>query len=173
MYGSGYIDNIIYCGGVLLTRVLHNNYIHPTLVGLVPEILSTDADVSAAVAAKYVESIVENIDKVLPYREQLMLMGGFAAIPPTVRIHLITRTQTSERWEKEIKSKNVLLIQGTHDRHARAEGLVQEAKKWLGPFELRLLEGCGHSPVMERPHEVNGFIISFLQRHTGCGGAPS
>ena len=164
-YGADFIGNIVYCGGVVLTRTLHNNYIHPYLSSLIPEVLSLDADVVAAAAPRFVESIVENVDKVLTYREQLMYMGGFASMLPTARVHLITRTQASDRWEREIKSKKVILIQGTNDRHARADGLVAEAKKWLGDFELRLLEGCGHSPVLERPHEVNEYILNFCLRN--------
>ncbi|KAJ3529918.1 hypothetical protein NM688_g7786 [Phlebia brevispora] len=169
-YGADYLGNIIYCGGPLLTRVLHNNYIHPHLLSLIPDFLSNDADVVARAGPRYVESLVENPDKVFSYRDKLTIMGGLLSMPPTARIHLITRTQNSERWEKEIKSKKVIIIEGTKDRHTRADALVEEAKKWLGPFELRMLEDCGHSPSIERPHEVNGYILSFIQRNAEyCG----
>lgn len=163
-YGGEYIGNIIYCGGPLLTRMLHNEYIHPYLASLVPEILSTDAEVIAGAVPKYVESVVEGVDKVLTYKEQLMFMGGYALVSPIVRINLITRSQKSERWEKDIRTKQVMLIQGTHDRHTRADALIEVANTYLGPFELHLLEGCGHSPALERPHEVNGYILSFMRR---------
>ena len=165
-YGASYIGNVIYCGGPGLTRALHNNYIHPYLMSMIPDILSLDPDVVAATAPKYVESVVEDMNKVLSYREQLMIMGGYTCMLPSVRIHLITRTQTTERWEKEIKGKQVLVIQGTHDRHSRADALIAEAKKWLGSFETLLLDGCGHSPVLERPHEINARVLSFIQRNS-------
>ncbi|KAF7795621.1 hypothetical protein EIP86_006786 [Pleurotus ostreatoroseus] len=163
-YSADYLGSIIYCGGALLTRALHNDYIHPHLSSLVPEILSMDADVIAATAHKFVESIVEDVDNLFPHRDQVLWAGVYLSMLPTARVHLVTRTQNYGRWEKEIKGKQVLIIQGTHDRHARAEGLVETAKKWLGPFELKLLEGCGHSPVFERPKEVNGYIASFIQK---------
>lgn len=164
-YGAEYLGDIIYCGGAVLTLALHSNYIHPYLSNLVQELLSTDANVVATTGPKFVESIVEDVDKVFSYREQLLWAGVYLLMKPTVRGHLVTRPQNSERWKREIKSKRVLIIQGTHDRHARAEGLVEEAKNWF-PFELKLLEGCGHSPVLERPDEVNGYIAAFMEQTT-------
>lgn len=126
--------------------------------------MSTDSDVVAATCQKYVDSIIHNVDKVLPFPEQLQFIGGFGMQPPTIRGLALTRTQESTVWEKEIRSKKVLIIQGTEDRHARADGLLETARKWIGEFELKILEGVGHSPNIERAEEVNGYISEFLKK---------
>ena len=110
-------------------------------------------------------SIVADPDETFTHREMLMYAGAFLSQLPTVRRHFVMRTQETERWEKEIKGKEVLMIQGTLDAHSITDKLFAEADKWLGGYEKRVLEGCGHSPAIERADEVNGYIISFVKRH--------
>lgn len=125
---------------------------------------TTDADVIALTGPKYVESIFENVDKVLSFPEQLEYIGGYSVQPPTVRQHTLARTQTSDRWKKEIKQREPLLIQGTLDRHSRADAVVEAAKLYHDKFVTHLLEGIGHGPSVEAPEQVNGLIVDFLKK---------
>ncbi|PSR70943.1 hypothetical protein PHLCEN_2v13165 [Hermanssonia centrifuga] len=164
-YGGDCIFGVIYCGGPVLTRSLHSEYIHPHLLSVMHDWFSTDGDTASHAAETYLESIVEDMDKTLSYDEQLQWMGSFAIQSPTVRIHTLTRTQTSAVWEREIRKKPVMIVQGTHDRHARAEGLLEVAKKWIGgEFETRLVDGVGHAPHVERAHEVSGYVAAFMHK---------
>lgn len=162
-WGIDYFSEIIYCGGPVFILGKHT-YIHPYLTTFLPDLMSTDADVISLKGPTYVDSIFENVDKVLTYEEQLEYLGGYSLQPPTVRQHTLKRTQTSERWKKEIKQREPLLIQGVLDRHSRADATVETAKMYHDKIVVELLEGVGHGPSVEAPQKVNKLIKDFLQK---------
>ncbi|KAI0339017.1 alpha/beta-hydrolase [Trametopsis cervina] len=163
-YGADYWSSIIYCGGALLTRTLHKDYIHPNLLSSMGDLVSLDASVITAAGIQLIRSIFLNVDETLTYPEYLAFLGSFLLQTPTVRQLTLGRTQESARWEREIGGKKVLVIQGELDMHAWAEKYVEAARKSVGEFELRLLKGVGHTPHLERTEEVNGYILDFVQR---------
>lgn len=87
-WGIDYFSEIIYCGGPVFIQGKHT-YIHPLVQSLLPDMQSTDADVIALTGPKYVESIFENVDKVLTYDEQLEYTGGYSVQPPPLVVGIL------------------------------------------------------------------------------------
>jgi len=131
---------------------------------MVPFVMSMDADVVSAITRKFVASMFHEMEKKFTWSEQLMFMGCYASQPQTARIHSLMRTQEQDRWKREIHTKNVLIIQGRYDRHAETDRFIEVAKRYIRSFELKIAEDSGHSPSLEQPEEVNGWIFNFLQR---------
>lgn len=165
-WGIDFFSEIIYCGGPVFILGKHT-YMHPYLKSIFPPMMSTDADVIALMGPKYVESIFENVDKVLTYEQQLEYNGGYSIQPPTVRQHTLGRLQTGERWKKEIHQREPMLIQGTHDRHSKVDATVETAKMYHDKIVIEVLEGIGHGPSVEAPEKVNKLIHDFLQKKLG------
>ncbi|KAK7677749.1 hypothetical protein QCA50_019301 [Cerrena zonata] len=169
-YGAGILGGIILPGGPAITRSLHTEYMGDFLKNNVPRFLSSSADIQGEAAVEFIESCVRN-PEAMSFETKMKWIGGYVIQSATVRTHLITREQSSQRWEKEIQNVPVLLIQGDSDRHVVVDKIIPMAQKYYARLELHVLKGCGHTPCFERAEETNRLLLDFVQRHAVKVGA--
>jgi pimeloyl-ACP methyl ester carboxylesterase len=58
----------------------------------------------------------------------------------------------------------LLAIQGEQDEYGTQAQLEAVARQAGGPCETVMLPGCGHAPFKDRPDEVLGRVVSFIER---------
>ncbi|KAI0833483.1 alpha/beta-hydrolase [Trametes gibbosa] len=164
-YGPSVISGVIYIGGGVLSLTKYQPQCTTAFIGdLVPLLLSTDPDDVSRAADLFVDACVATP---LPYAEKLQWLGAFLAQPRTVRVHSATRVQPYEVWEEKARGLPVLIVQGTEDRHCEGENMIRLAKSVYEDVEVRMLQGCGHSPAAERGAETSRFIHEWVTRRIG------
>lgn len=161
-FGANFISGAIYCGGAVLTRELHTTYMQPMLEKLVPDLLSTDSNVISRASLQFVQSCVENPHAALPFETKIQWLGGCAMLPQNVRLLTLSRQQSTDRWEKEIKQLPVLIVHGTMDSMVITSKLQETASRYLQNYQIKLLDDVGHAPFYERPAETNYHILDFV-----------
>lgn len=66
----------------------------------------------------------------------------------------------------------LLAIQGRDDPYGSLRQLEVLAERCPGPVERRVLDGCGHDPMRERPDETLAAMVPFIAScRCGSGGA--
>ena len=164
-YGADLLSGVLLPGGPMITRSLHHDYIHDHMKDRLTRFLVPSADEQSQAAIEFAESCVAD-PKTLPFETKMKWVGGYSIQPPSVRRHVIARTQNSSRWEKEIQNVPVQIIQGELDIHSATDKMVPIAKKYFPRLELHILKGCGHAPCFERAEETNRLILQFVQKHS-------
>lgn len=157
-YGPDYLGGVVYVGGSIVALHYHPECMHPTVVWLVPKVMSERADEMSEAAEGFVDSCVK---APLPYPTKLLWMGGFIAQPRTARWFSIRRVQDHTVWERTARPIPVLIIQGTEDVHCVHENMIGIAKRVYDDVEVRMVEGIGHSPHFESPEETNHSILKW------------
>jgi pimeloyl-ACP methyl ester carboxylesterase len=92
-------------------------------------------------------------------------------MPPAVRRYLLFRTQDERALLAAAKDKlPFLVLQGDADKHILWENLEKfMGTDAFGQSRFVRMEGVGHAPFFERPREVNGTILEFVQKVVGKG----
>ncbi|KAH9928313.1 uncharacterized protein B0H18DRAFT_254474 [Fomitopsis serialis] len=165
--GPSYIAGVIYNGGAVLTLALSVETIPESFLPLMQHVQSTDANIVARFAQRFVEGCVADPVSTLPWPVKLQWMGSFAAQPPAVRTWSHNREQDETRWRAETGSWPVMLIQGAEDTHCEAGLLARQVKGLYGDAEVHILQGVGHAPHLERPGVVNELIVDFVEKKRG------
>jgi len=165
--GPSYIAGVIYNGGATLTLALSVETIPESFVPLMQHVQSTDANIVARFAQRFVEGCVADPVSTLPWPVKLQWMGSFAAQPPAVRTWSHSREQDETRWRAETRNWPVMLIQGAEDTHCRADLLAKQVKGIYNDAEVHILQGVGHAPHLERPGVVNELIVDFVEKKRG------
>ncbi|KAK7677748.1 hypothetical protein QCA50_019300 [Cerrena zonata] len=149
----------------MITRSLHHDYIHDYMKENLPRFQQSSAEIQSQAAIDFAESCVAD-PKSLPFETKMKWVGGYAMQSPLVRRNVISRTQKTERWEKEIQNVPVQIIQGEVDNHSVTDKMIPIARKYFLKLELHILKGCGHAPCFERAEETNRLMLEFVQRHS-------
>lgn len=179
-YGADLLAGVIITGGFPY-RSMHPEIAHPTIMGIVPNLVSDDVAVFSKVrnstrnpgdgsltdktqaCVEFVESCFAEPERDLPYDTRLAWIGGVTAMNPTVRRHLILRNQDESALLTARDTLPYLVLQGDKDKHVVWDNL----QKFMGTFkksEFVLLRGAGHAPFFEQPQEVNKAILDFVRR---------
>ncbi|TFK88836.1 alpha/beta-hydrolase [Polyporus arcularius HHB13444] len=160
-YGPESLAGVLYVGG----GVLSTNHIglcaHPTILGLLPTLISESADDVPRGAEGFVDSAVASP---LPYATKLQWMGAFVAQPRTSRFHHIHRTQPHDVWQRTAKGVPVLVVNGKEDQHCLYENMIGIARTVYDSVEVELLDGVGHSPQFEEPAKTNAVVREWATR---------
>ena len=167
-YGPTYLSGIIYCGG----GVIHTEYALSTsrasLVTSIGTLLSESAEDMTAAASSFVDTCVAPASLPLPYRMKLEWMGGFIAQPRQARAQSLGRKQNaSAEWERRVRDVPVLVVQGSEDQHRDWEAMRALLEKLYANLEVRMLDGVGHSPHVERPAETDRAISTWVAKVVG------
>ena len=162
------IAGVIYPGGPAITLDLHKKYMDPFLHDFIA-LITKDADQVHAAANMFVDSCLFDSQKSLPFDKRLQWLAGFHLSSTTARMLTLTRTQSSQRWEKEFRHKPHLLIQGAADRHTVPHKLIPVAKHALPGIEIRTIECAGHAVAWEAPEKHNKYLLDFVRRHYKMG----
>ncbi|KAI0671438.1 alpha/beta-hydrolase [Trametes maxima] len=146
-YGPSYLSGVLYIGGPVLAFPKYQPAcMHPSLGNI--------AFVDSCTAPGHT----------IPYAEKLRWMGAYVALPASARAHSIGRPQPVEVWEQRARGLPVLVVQGVEDQHCVPETMIRFVKAVYEDVEVRLLEGTGHSPAVERPAETNMFIHEWVTK---------
>ncbi|KAI0368761.1 alpha/beta-hydrolase [Pilatotrama ljubarskyi] len=163
-YGSSFLSGALYVGGgVLSLQKYHPQCFTPFIAGMMSFLASTDPDDVSRAAEMFVDSLTAPGEQ-LSYHQKLEWMGGFVAQPNSVRALSVTRIQPYEVWEQQARSLPVLIVQGTEDQHCLYENMIRLAKEVYENVEVKLLDGVGHSPAVERPVATNRYIREWTYK---------
>ncbi|KZT10020.1 alpha/beta-hydrolase [Laetiporus sulphureus 93-53] len=162
--GPEYLSGVIYCGGPTLSLSLCTVTIPSSWMPFMSYVTSSDGNVAARFASRFVESCIFDHERLLPWPIKLQWMAGFGIQPPVVRQLSTGREQQEGRWKREAHGWPVMLIHGTEDEHCIPEVVIAQAKEIYDNVEVHLLERVGHSPHFERPMEVNALIVAFMEK---------
>ncbi|KAL4249077.1 AB hydrolase superfamily protein [Abortiporus biennis] len=164
-YGTEPIAGVILCGGPVITKDLHDTYIHPWMAANVEPLFKTDGRQLPKSAIEFVDSCVKD-PSTIPFQKKAAWAGGFLMQSPTIRMHTWQRYQPVKRWEKEIQNVPAILIQGLDDTHAEGRGCIECAKKYYGDtLEVVALENVGHAPFFESADVCNREMLQFVLKH--------
>ncbi|KAI0649424.1 alpha/beta-hydrolase [Trametes meyenii] len=163
-YGPSYLSGVLYIGGPVLAFPKYQPAcMHPSLGGIIPLLYSSEPDDVSRAAEAFVDSCTAP-GHTLPYADKLRWMGAYVALPATARGHSIGRPQPVEVWEQRARELPVLVVQGAEDQHCVPETMIRLVKAVYEDVEVRLLEGTGHSPAVERPADTNNFIHGWATK---------
>ncbi|KAI0694661.1 Alpha/Beta hydrolase protein [Cerioporus squamosus] len=152
---SQYLAGVAYVGGGVLSTNHIRPCAHPTILALLPVLLSESADDMTHAADGFVDSAV---GRPLPYPAKLQWMGAFIAQPRTSRFHHVHRPQPHEVWQETAEIVPVLIVNGKEDQHCLYENMVGIARTVYDDVEVKLLDGVGHSPHYEEPAKTDAVV---------------
>lgn len=164
-YGAEALSGVLYVGGGALAIQKYYPQCASPFLGenLVPLVLSTDADDISRGAEAFVDTCIAPSYS-LSYRERLQWLGAFVSQPRTVRFNSASRVQPYALWEQRARRLPVLIVQGTEDQHCLYENMIRLAKGVYDEVEVKLLEGCGHTPAVERGVETSAYVHDWAKR---------
>ena len=163
-YGADYLSGVAYVGGPILAIHHHPPCMHPRLAAIAPLMLSDAPDDLSAAAEAFVDSCAR---APLPYATKLLWMGGFVTQPRTARRLSVRRAQDHTVWERVARKLPVLVVQGSEDQHRDWEAMRALLEKLFADLEIRMLDGVGHSPHVERPAETDRAISTWVAKVVG------
>ncbi|CCM00083.1 uncharacterized protein FIBRA_02110 [Fibroporia radiculosa] len=168
-YGLDYLSGQVLLGGPMITLSLGMQACTAELMALAPSVLSTDASITREVAVAYVDGCVGDPAVDLSWETKLQWMGGFVCVPPSVRGYYLQREQDATRYLAEAKEWPVLVIQGTEDKHTRADMVAKQAKETFNKLDIHIMKGVGHAPHWERPDEFKRFVLDYVRNVAKVG----
>ena len=80
---------------------------------------------------------------------------------------MLFRSDASAEWERRVRDVPVLVVQGSEDQHRDWEAMRALLDKLYANLEVRMLDGVGHSPHVERPAETNRAISTWVAKVVG------
>lgn len=160
------ISGIIYVGGPILSFGLLFRAAHPHILSLAEHMMSPDYGEVYGIARAFVESCFAD-PSAIPFALKLQLIGSYTIQPPKVRVIFLQRQQDETRWREEGRQIPVRIVQGAEDLHNLHEKMVPLAREIYESVDVKLLEGVGHSPHVERTQEVNRYILEFVRKVVG------
>ncbi|EIW57297.1 alpha/beta-hydrolase [Trametes versicolor FP-101664 SS1] len=162
-YGPSFLSGVLYIGGGILSLTKYHPLCAPPLIGdLIPLFFSANSDDVSSAAEKFVDSCAAP-GKPLPFSERLKWLGAFVLQPRTVRCNHLSRTQPYEVWEQQARDLPVLIVQGTADQHCLYENMIRLARSVYREVEVKIIDGCGHSPAVEYGAETNIYIYEWTR----------
>ncbi|EIN12576.1 hypothetical protein PUNSTDRAFT_130833 [Punctularia strigosozonata HHB-11173 SS5] len=163
-YGADLMAGVIITGGFPY-RSMHPEVAHPTIMSIVPDLVSDDIAVFSKACEVFVESCFAEPARDLPYDTKLAWIGGVTAMVPAARRHIIMRTQDESAILTTRNTLPYLILQGDKDNHVVWENLQRFMEETFERSEFVLLRSAGHAPFFEQPQEVNQAILNFHAAH--------
>jgi len=161
-YGTDYITGSILINA-LPYRSMHPEVAHPTIMEILPRILTSDATELSKGVRDFVISCVAP-GRSIPYANMCMWAGAMLLQHPLVRTHSVSRTQDERALMSVAKTLPVLCIQGSEDQHIIAAKHEQFMKSNFGNVEYYTLPGIGHSTFWEQPEKVNELVLVWVKK---------
>jgi pimeloyl-ACP methyl ester carboxylesterase len=162
--GLHFVDGITKLGSAAALAVLT-----PEFLGLVPRLLSTDAETSVHA----LESLLRLCFVRAPSAVELYTMLGFnVSVPPFVRQALFARTVDNDDLLPTIR-KPVLITQGAADAVVKLD-VVEQHRRLMPHAEVDIMPNAGHAPFVDDAASFNRRLGAFADEISRArSGSPS